>query len=80
MAWPIMLPTARPSFPAFRTAALGFAFFATFLTFRLAAVAVRVALVLSLRAVAPALRLRLFPLVTIFFAAVDTFVLRFVVM
>lgn len=66
--------------PRLTNGALGLAFFATFFTFRLAAAAVLVALVLSVRAVAPALRLRLFPLLTTFFAAVATFDVRFMVM
>jgi hypothetical protein len=80
MAWPITLPTAPPSFLARRTEALGFAFFATFLTVRLAAEAVLVAFFLRWRAAVAVWRFKLFPLLTTFFPEVASFEVRLIVM
>src|SRR5690349_19953761 len=80
IAFPTNPATARTSIPACRTAALGLAFLATFLTLRLALDADVLAVVLSLLAAAPALRPRLFPSRTTFFAALATVIVRLVAM
>jgi transposase len=77
IAFPTNPPTARPSFPAARVAAVAFAFFTPFFRRWLVAGAALVAIFLTVRALVTALRPRLFPLRTSCFPAVFTFVACF---
>jgi transposase len=77
IAFPTNPPTARPSFPAARVAAVAFAFFTPFFRRRLVAGAALVAIFLTVRALVTALRPRLFPLRTSCFPVVFTFVACF---